>query len=134
MKFFVFYESTNFKVWDVITGVAAHRKLKFWLFFVVVVFCCCCCCYFMTPFCGWGSIVSRLQSHYKESDYFLPLSPQKFMVIIWLAFLWMGFNCLNTTEPLQGDGLLYTTKSPEILDTHLINHGKMKGWVDLGAP
>ena len=23
----------------------------------------------------------------------------------------MGFNCLNTTEPLQGDSLLFTTKS-----------------------
>ena len=25
---------------------------------------------------GWGSIVSKLQSHYEESVYFLPQSPE----------------------------------------------------------
>ena len=29
---------------------------------------------FMAPFYGWGSIASRLQSHYKEAVYFLPFS------------------------------------------------------------
>ena len=31
----------------------------------------------MTPFNGQGSIVSRLQSHYKERVYFLRLSSQR---------------------------------------------------------
>ena len=43
------------------------------------------------------------------------------------------FNCLKATEPLQEDSLLFTTKSPEIPGTHLIDLGMMKGWVDLGA-
>ena len=29
---------------------------------------------FMTPFYGWGSTAARLQSHYEETVYFLPLS------------------------------------------------------------
>ena len=37
---------------------------------------------FMTLFCGWSSTVSRLQSHYEEAVYFLPLSSQKFQVLI----------------------------------------------------
>ena len=38
----------------------------------------------------------------------------------------MWFNYLKATEPLQGDSLLFTTKSPEIFGTHLINFGRMK--------
>ena len=34
-------------------------------------------------------------------------------------FLWMGFNCLKTTEPLQGDNLLFTIHFPGIPGTHL---------------
>ena len=33
-------------------------------------------------FYGWGSTVSRLQIHYKETVYFLSISPQEFLVII----------------------------------------------------
>ena len=33
----------------------------------------------------------------------------------------MGFNCLRATEPLRRVGLLFTTKSPEIPGTHLID-------------
>ena len=33
-------------------------------------------------------------------------------------FLWMGFSCLKDMEPLQGDGLLFTTMFPEIPGTH----------------
>ena len=36
-------------------------------------------------------------------------------------------------EPLQGGSLLFTTKSQEIPGTHLIDLGRMKGSVDLGA-
>ena len=37
---------------------------------------------FMAPFYGWGSTTSRLQSHYKEPVYFLPLISQKFLLLI----------------------------------------------------
>ena len=49
------------------------------------------------------------------------------------SFLWMGFNCLDATEPLQGGILLFTIKSPEISGTHLNDLGMMKGCVDLGT-
>ena len=39
----------------------------------------------------------------------------------------------KAAEPLWGGSLLFTTKFPEIPDTHLIDIGRMKGWVDLGA-
>ena len=45
----------------------------------------------------------------------------------------MGLNCLKTAKPLQGGSLLFTTKFPEILGTHLTKFGRIKGWVDLGA-
>ena len=37
---------------------------------------------FIAPFYGWGSTASRLQSHCEEIVYFLPLSSQKFLVLI----------------------------------------------------
>ena len=37
---------------------------------------------FMAPFYEWGSIVARLQSHYEEIVYLLPLSFQDFLVLI----------------------------------------------------
>ena len=45
----------------------------------------------------------------------------------------MGFNCLKATDPLRRSSLLFTTKFPNIPDTHLIDLGRMKVWVDLGA-
>ena len=36
---------------------------------------------FMTPFYGWGSTALRLRSHYKETVYFLALSPQQFLIL-----------------------------------------------------
>ena len=35
----------------------------------------------MVPIHGWGLIVSRLQSHYAETVYFLPLSSQELLVV-----------------------------------------------------
>ena len=40
----------------------------------------------MTPFYGWGLNTTRLQSYYEEAVYFLPLSSQKFLVLIWLTW------------------------------------------------
>ena len=39
----------------------------------------------------------------------------------------------STVSMLRGDSLFFTTKSPEISGTHLINIRRMKGLVDLGA-
>ena len=36
----------------------------------------------MTPFYGGGSTASRPQSHFEEAVYFLPLSSQRFLVLI----------------------------------------------------
>ena len=33
-------------------------------------------------------------------------------------FLWMGLNCIKTTEPLPGGSLLFITKFPETSGTH----------------
>ena len=38
----------------------------------------------------------------------------------------MGFNYLKATEPLQGDSLPFTAKSPGVPGTHLIDVGRMK--------
>ena len=51
---------------------------------------------------------------------------------LWPLF-WMGFNCLKATQPLRGGNLLLITKFPEVPCTHLIDLGRMKGWVDLGV-
>ena len=37
-----------------------------------------------------------------------------------------GFNCLKDVEPLQGDSLPFTNKSPGVTGTHLIYLGRMK--------
>ena len=50
-----------------------------------------------------------------------------------VSFLWIGFNCLKATEPLCGDSLPLTIKSPGGPGTHLIDLGRMKGCVKLGA-
>ena len=38
-----------------------------------------------------------------------------------------GFNCLQATESLRGDSLLFTTKSPGVSGVHLIDLGMMNG-------
>lgn len=42
-------------------------------------------------------------------------------------------RAFKAREPLWGDSLLFTTKSPEILGTYLIDLKRMKGWIDLGS-
>ena len=37
----------------------------------------------MTPLLGRGLTALRLQSHNKKTVYFVPLSPQKFLALIW---------------------------------------------------
>ena len=36
-------------------------------------------------------------------------------------------SAASRLEPLRGDSLCFTTKSPEIPDTHFIDFGRMKG-------
>ena len=48
-------------------------------------------------------------------------------------FLWMRFDCLKTTDPLRGDSILFTTKPPGGPGTSLIDLGRIKDWVKLGA-
>ena len=44
----------------------------------------------------------------------------------YVPFLRMEINCLKTTEPIRGDGLPFTVKSPEAPGTHLIDLRRMK--------
>ena len=57
----------------------------------------------MPHFCVWGSTVSRLQSHYEETIYFLPLSFQKFLVLIWSTS--EGWKAKSALEPPSGSEL-----------------------------
>ena len=40
---------------------------------------------FVTPFYGWDATAAKLQSHYEGIVYFLALSYQKFLALIWLT-------------------------------------------------
>ena len=42
-------------------------------------------------------------------------------------------SAASRLQSLRGGSLLFTTKLPEIPGIHLINLGRMKDWVDLGA-
>ena len=52
---------------------------------------------------------------------------------LYSPFLWIGFNCINATEPLRGDNLLSTIKSRGSSGTHLIDIGRVKSSFDYGA-
>ena len=41
-------------------------------------------------------------------------------------FLWMGLNSLKATQPLQEDSLLFSTQSPGVPGTYLINYDGIK--------
>ena len=51
----------------------------------------------MGPFPGWGSTISKLQCHYEETFYFLPLSPQEYIVLSWTTS--EGWKAEMTSEP-----------------------------------
>ena len=50
-----------------------------------------------------------------------------------VPFLWMGFNCLKVTEPLRVEKVTFTTRSPGVPGTHLVDLGRMIVWLYLGA-
>ena len=58
---------------------------------------------FIAPFYGWGSTASMLQSHQEEIVYFLPISPQKFLVLLW-----------STSERWKAEFTLEPTSSFEL--------------------
>ena len=55
---------------------------------------------FLVPFNGWGSTISKLQSHFEETVYFLRLCPQEYLVLI--SFISDGWKVESTLEPLSG--------------------------------
>ena len=55
---------------------------------------------FMDPFYGWGSTASKLHGLYEEVVYFLPLSSQKFLVLIWSTL--EGWKAESNLEPPSG--------------------------------
>ena len=42
-------------------------------------------------------------------------------------FLLFGFNCLKSTEPLEGDSLFFSIKCPGVSGNYLIDCRRMKG-------
>ena len=76
--------------------------------------------------------------------WYLPVCPKSISLSAYLCvclskgklygiFLWAEFNCLKTAEPLRGDSLFSSTKSPGVPDTHLFDLEEKTGWVDLAA-
>ena len=63
---------------------------------------------FMAPFYGWGSTVSRLQSHYEETVYFVPLSPREFLAL--------SFDRLRKDESLN-----WPWSHPVVLNLRLLD-------------
>ena len=54
----------------------------------------------MAPFYGYGSTISRLQSHYEVTVKFLPLSSKDFLVLIsWTS---KGWKAKSALEPPRG--------------------------------
>ena len=54
----------------------------------------------MAPFIGWDLTVSRQQSHYEETVYFLPFSSQEYLVLNWSTS--EGWKAELTLEPPIG--------------------------------
>ena len=50
-----------------------------------------------------------------------------------MALFYGWGSAASRLVPLRGGSLHFTTKFPDIPDTHFIDLGMMKGWVDLGA-
>ena len=62
------------KAWNVIIKRLQHRCFPVNIAKVLAIF-------FKKNFNGWGETFSRLQSHYEETVYILPLSPKEFLVL-----------------------------------------------------
>ena len=62
---------------------------------------------YMAPFCGWHSTASRLESHFEEGVYFLPLSSHKLLLLILISEGWKTESIL---EPPSG----FEHRTPEL--------------------
>ena len=60
---------------------------------------------FIAPFYGCGSTASELQSHYEEAVYFLLLSSQRSLVLIWSTL--EGQKAESNLEPPRGNVLVH---------------------------
>ena len=69
----------------------------------------------MASFYRWGSIVSKLQSHYEEAVYFSPLSPKEYLILILSTS--EGWQAESTLVPLSG----FEPRTPG-LDIQRLNH------------
>ena len=72
----------------------------------------------MAPFYGWVSAASRLHSHYKEGVYFLPISSQIFLGLIWSTS--ERWKSESTLEPQRHSGSEHGTPGT-IPTVHLEN-------------
>ena len=54
----------------------------------------------MVPFYEWGSTTARLQSNYEDTVHFLPVSSQKFLLLIWSIS--EGWKTQLILEPYSG--------------------------------
>ena len=64
----------------------------------------------MAPFYGWGDQLPQGQSHFDEAIYFLPLSSQKFLVLIWSPSDRWKTEPTLITEPLDWESSALTTR------------------------
>ena len=71
------------------------------------------------------------------TDYSLRVISHVWYKILYLKKIMAPFygwgSIASRLEPIRGGSLLFTTKFPEIPGTHLINLGRIKDCVDLGA-
>ena len=80
---------------------------------------------FLATFYGWSSTVSKLQSYYEETVYFLLLSTTKFLVLIWSTL--ESLKAASTLESSSGFELKTLDWESSALTTtplflHLVNN------------
>ena len=63
---------------------------------------------FMAPLYDWGRSASMILSHYEETIYFLPLSHQEFLILIWST--WQGCKDESTLNSPSGFELIILTE------------------------
>ena len=88
----VWWNIANCLLWQICIFFVFLISKYFWCFFLFFSI--------MAPFYGWGSTISRLESHLEEAVYFLPLLSQKFLVLILSTS--EGWKAELTLEPPSG--------------------------------
>ena len=75
---------------------------------------------------GWGGVGEVGRWAKRTLLLVFPLNFFKYKKRLYNPFLWMGFNCLKTVDPILGDSVLLNTKFPEVSGTNSIDLGRMK--------